>query len=252
VNRTGIIATVCALGLLASCRTAVSPPVIDPAMASCVPEGSIVLAGLDLEQLRALPLYPKLPKAALALMEPFGEARSLLAASSGKDLVVVARGPFRAAPAGTKLIAPGLAVAGSAESVRGASGAPDLVAQAESVAGGKQIWIVVRGDVTLPLTGNAANVNRLLRNMEFAALTVRIESTVEFAIAARGRTRDAARHFEDTLRATLTVAAAAEAKQSGLAALLRSIRIRREDRMVHAGLSTDTETARKLLELISP
>ncbi len=255
MSRTRRAAAIFAFGSIVSCRTAVTPPAIDPAMAARVPAGTIALAGLNLDQLRASPLYAQLPRAMVALVEPFRGARSLLAAFSGKDLLVIASGAFVEAPAGTTLVAPGLALAGSSESVRAAEAghkAPELLAQAESVAPGNQIWIVTSGDVTLPLTGNAANVNRMLRNMEFAAVTVRAPSAVEFAIAARGRTPDAARRFEETLRAALTMAAVAEAKQSDLAAIFRSIQVSREDRTVHAALSTGTAQARKLLDLLTP
>jgi hypothetical protein len=219
-----------------------------------------VLAGVNLEQLRASPLYPLLPRTVSALIEPYSGARSLLAAYSGKDILLVANGPFPEPPTGTTLIAPGVAVAGSPGSVRAAqaqyktnaAGEPELVSQADAVAAGNQIWILARGDVPLPLTGNAANVNRLLRNMEFAAVTMAVHSAIEFTVTARGRTPDAARHFEETLRATLTMTAAAEAKNANLAALLRTIQVRRDDRMVHATLSTNTETARQLLELFAP
>ncbi|SPE40044.1 conserved hypothetical protein [Candidatus Sulfopaludibacter sp. SbA3] len=206
------------------------------------------MAGLNLEQLRTSPWYAKLPRTVATVMEPFRGARLLLAAYSGKDLLVIASGPS------------GLALSGSAESTQAAeaqrkmaaTGAPELLADAESIAAGKQIWVVVRGDAALPLSGNAANVNRLLRNMEFAAITVRLDSTIEFAIVARGRTVDAARHFEETLRAALTMAAAADAKQAEMAALLRSIQVRREDRVVRAAVSAGGDAAEKLLAWLTP
>jgi hypothetical protein len=225
-------------------------------MASCLPPTAAILAGVDLAHLRTTPFYAKLPPATASLMEQFHDARSLLAASNGNDLLVIAGGTFTAAPSGAILIAPTLALAGSAEAIAAAdtrrkngSPQPALLAPAESIAGGKDIWAVVRGDVTLPLSGNAANVNRLLRNMEFAAVTVRAGSPVEFALTARGRSPEAALHFEQTLRAILTMTAAAETKQPDLAALLRSIQVRREDRTVTAALSTTLDAASKLLDL---
>jgi hypothetical protein len=134
----------------------------------------------------------------------------------------------------------------------GSTGAPDLLAQAQTVAAGNQIWVVIRGDAALPLTGNAANVNRLLRNMEFAAIAVGVHTTIEFAVTARGRTPDAARRFEETLRATLTMTAAAEVRNANLAALLRTIQVRRDDRMVHATVSANLEAARQLLGMLAP
>ena len=257
VSRAHLLATLFTCGLLASCRSAIPPGPIDFAMAACVPPGTVALAGLNLEQLRASPLYQVLPQGTAVLLEPFHDARSLLAAYSGKDLLLISRGVFTAPPAGAILVSPGLALVGSARSVEAAQaqyktgmpGEAELVAQAQSVAGGPLVWILVRGDTVLPLTGNAANVNRLLRNMEFGAITVSASPGIDFAIAARGKTSEAARHFEETLRAAFTMAAAGEARQSELAAVLRSIQVHREDRSVRASLSTNAETARKLLEM---
>ncbi len=235
----------CALCLLASCHRAHSPGPVDPALASYIPAGTVALGGVNLEQLRASPLYPQLPRVVTALVEPYGGARMLLAAYSGKDLLLVSSGGSLSGP-------PEAVRAAQAQHRTGSTGAPDLLAQAQTVAAGNQIWAVVRGDTALPLTGNAANVNRLLRNMEFAALTVGLHASADFAVIARGRTPEAARHFEETLRATLTMAAAGEARNANLAALLRSIQVRRDDRMVHATLSTGTEAARQLLETIAP
>ncbi|MDR3702731.1 MAG: hypothetical protein P4L56_24005 [Candidatus Sulfopaludibacter sp.] len=236
---------ICALCLLASCHPALPPGPIDPTLASYIPAGTMALGGVNLQQLRASPWYPRLPRAVTALVEPYGTARSLLAAYSGNDLLLVSSGPsLTGSPAAMR--------AAQAQHRTGTTGAPDLLAQAQTVAAGNQIWVVVRGDAALPLTGNAANVNRLLRNMEFAAITVGVHATIEFAVTARGRTSDAARRFEETLRATLTMTTAAEAKNANLAALLRTIQVRRDDRMVHATLSTNTETARQLLEMLLP
>ena len=238
-------ALICALCLLASCHRALPPGPIDPALASYIPAGTVALGGVNLQQLRASPLFGKLPRAVTALVEPYGAAQSLLAAYFGSNLLLVTgEGSLTGSPEAVR--------AAEAQHRTGATGAPDLLSQAQTVADGNQIWIIARGDAALPLTGNAANVNRLLRNMEFAAITVGVHANIEFAVIARGRTPDAARHFEETLRATLTMTAAGEAKNANLAALLRSIQVRRDDRMVRANLSTDTEAARQLLEMLAP
>jgi hypothetical protein len=243
--------------IAAACRT--MPPVpsaIDSAMASCVPASATLLAGLDLAHLRGSPFYSKLPPAAMLVIEPYRDAHSLLLASDGKSLLAIARGSFRQAPAGATLLASGLAIAGDPTSLAaatsqhrtGQSGAPDLLADAAAIAPGAQIWMVARGGVQLPFTGNAANLNRLLRNSEYAAVAMKLNSQIEIAATVVGRTPDAARQVEETLRAAITLAAAGEARQSGLVALLKSIQITRDSRTVHAGVSASPDALQKLLQ----
>lgn len=170
-------------------------------MASSIPADTLLLAGLDLDALRASPLYPKLPPAVRALAEPLRDAEYLLLASNGKDLLSIARGRFREAPPGATLVAPGLVAAGPSDSVRaaiaqhqtGRGGAPDLLIRAASLADGKQIWMVARGGVPLPAAGNAANLNRLLRDTEYTAIAARIDSGIEIEATSVGRTAEAGR-----------------------------------------------------------
>ncbi len=257
MSRTSLAVLLTAAAFLTACRPANPSGPIDAATAACVPPGAVALAGFDLERLRASPLYPKLPRAIQSFVEPFRDARTLLAAYSGKEILLIARGSFTAPPAGATLLAPGLALAGPAESIAAAkarrvTGAPELLTYAQAAAAGNAIWIVTLGNVALPLTGNAANVNRLLRDMEFAALSVRLQPGIDFALNARGRSPEAARHFEETLRASLTMAAVGEAKNSQLTALLHSIQLHRDGREVRSQLSVDTNAAQHLIETLVP
>ena len=223
-------------------------------MADCVPPGATLLAGIDLVRLRASPLYSQLPHSAAALVEPLGEARSLLLASDGKNLLVIARGPFRQAPAGSTLIGDGLAIAGTPDWASGAAarhrtgrpGAPDLVAEAAEAAA-NPIWIAAMGGKPLPLTGNAANLNRLLRAADYAAAGVELNTPVRVQATVVGRTAEAARQVEETLRASITMATAAESRHRDMVALLRAIQLSRDDRTVRATLSATPEQVRQLL-----
>ena len=213
-----------------SCRFVNTPVGVVRDMASSIPADTLLLAGLDLDELRASPLYPKLPPAVRALTEPLRDAGYLLLASNGKDLLSIARGRFREAPPGATLLAPGLVIAGPPGSVRaaiaqhktGRDGAPDLLTRAASFADGKQIWVVARGGVPLPVAGNAANLNRLLRDTEYAAIAARIDSRIEIEATSVGRTAEAGREFEENLRAILSLTAAANARQPDLAGRGRS------------------------------
>jgi hypothetical protein len=224
-------------------------------MASCVLPDTLILAGLDVPAIRSSALGDKLPLVE-PFLEPYHEATQLLLAFDGKDLLTIARGRFSAAPAAGTLVERGLAVSGPDAAIRAAiarrkrgSGAPSgVVVFAGSVAAGKPVWIVARGGVALPLTGNAANLNRLLRDSEFAAVTASLGPRIRVEAIAAGRTPEAARDVEETLRAILAMTVMAEKRGSEAAALLGTVEIRREDRTVHAGVSATAEALGKLLE----
>jgi hypothetical protein len=243
-----------------ACRTSpVAPRVVETDAASCIPASTMVLARVDLDRLRAAPLYSKLPAAVLALAGSYDTASSVLLAYDGKDLLAIARGKFAQPPSGSVLAAPNLALFGSTQLVAAAmaqyrshtAGAPALLARAESIAAGRQIWIVMQGGVDLPLTGNATNLNHLLRNAESASVTVNVDSGLALAVTVVGRTADSARNVEETVRAEITLAAAAEARRPDLATLLKSISIDRDDRTVRIMLSASGDAAAKLLAALA-
>ena len=238
-----------------ACRVGGPMAVVDPGMASCVGPDTLALAGLDVAAVRSSALFRKLPLAA-AFLEPFHEATHLLLAFDGKELLTITKGPFRAAPVGGTLVEPGLALFGSDGAVRaaverhkrGAGGPSRLLSGAGSVAAGKSIWLVALGGVALPLTGNGANLNRLLRDSEFGALTASLGSRIQIEGTVIGRTPEAARGVEETLRAVLAMMAMAEKRGSESAALLNAVEIHREDRSVHAAVWATPDGLAKLLE----
>ena len=223
-------------------------------MASCVPPSTTLLAGADLVRLRSSTLYSKLPAAATALLDQLGEAQSLLLASDGRNLLTIARGRFHQSPPGAIPLARDLMISGTPDFLAAAQaghkagrpGAPGLLAYAQTVAPGLQIWIVAQGGVALPLTGNAANLNRLLRDCENAALAVKVDSKVQLLFTALGRTSDAAKTVENTLRATITLAAAAESRHPEMVALLHAIELSRDGRSVRARLSATPDQLQSL------
>jgi len=240
--------------LATSCRS-ISPPVIDPALASCVPAGTVVLAGINLDQIRSTSLYQSLPPDTLAAAGSLRDASYLLVAPNARDLLFLARGKFREAPPGAILVSSELAIAGPADSIRaavaqqqtGVTGSQRLLDLAAGVAKGRQIWMVALGGITLPLTGNAANLNRVLHLTDSVALTAQIDSRIQVEATGVGRNADAGRQLEESLRAILTLAAAAGGRQSGIAAALNAIDLRRDGQTVHATLSTSPENAQKLI-----
>ncbi len=226
-------------------------------MAACIPTDAVLIAGIDFDALRASPLYSKMPAAANALAAQLDGVSSALAAFNGKELVVGVRGSFKAPPEGAATIAPGLAFIGSPEQVSaataqyksGRSGAPALLAQAESVAAGAQLWAAAQGNARLPLTGNAANLAGILRKAEFVTLTARTGAGLALDLRASAPDANAAQAIEETLRADLTLAAAGEAKHADVAGALRSAQVTRADREVHVTLTVSDDVAGRLFAI---
>ena len=196
-----------------------------------MPPDALAVAGLHLDQIRGR----NLPAGWLALLEPLRDANYLMLAYNGKDVLVIARGRFAAAPAGAVLLAPDLALAGSPDAIRaavrqratGQPGAPSLLARSQPIAG-RPIWAVVRGARPLPLTGNAANLNRLLRFTDYATIAATVNSAIELEAAGFCPTADAARQLEETLRGLISLASCHHSRpRSSRADALRSITARR-------------------------
>jgi hypothetical protein len=243
-----------ALGV--SCRSA-PHSAIDPRVAAWVPPGAVALAGVDLDRLRASPLYRQLPPAAVAFLEPLREANSWLFASNGSDYLAFSSGSFRQAPPGATLLAPGLAAAGSPGWLRvavarhrsGSQAGSALWERAETLAAAGEIWMVAAGNASLPVNGNAENLNRLLHTTEYSTLSVRLAGVMELEIVGMCATPESARRLEETVRAFFTLGAAASTREPALASLLKRIRIARQDRAVHLNLSVEPADLEQISKL---
>ena len=228
------------LAILAACRISTPPAAIDPALSARVPPATVALAGADLDRLRTSPLYAKLPPVALAFLQPFEHAHQVLIASTGIELLAIARGIVP----GAAQIAPDLALSGAPNLIAAATAAHPLagiLAPAESVAPSSPLWLALRGGIALPLEGNLANVNNLLRDTQYVALAVQPNDPVELNLIAQCPTPAAALSFEQSFRAIVSLAAAANARQTAIAGPLHSVRILREDRVVRASFSAPLE-----------
>ena len=242
------------LPLMSGCHSPRAAHVIPQEIAACIPSDTVALAGLRLDQIRASALYPALPAAWRALVEPLHDATSAHITYDGRDLLVIAQGHFRAAPPGAVLLSPSLALAGSraavdsakAQRASGRTGAPRLLAEAETVAV-KPIWIVLEGNVSVPLAGNFANFNRLLRYVDHATLTADLGSRVDIRLTGVGRTTDDARQLEESLRALVSLAAAG-AHDPDLNAVFRSAQVSRQDSQVLLTVSAGMAAVQKLLQ----
>src|ERR1039458_1280232 len=143
VIRFGLIAAA-SLAILAACRTAGPAAAIEPALAARVPLGATALAFLNLDELRASPLAAHLPANVAGLLEPFRHAHRVLIASSGVELLAIARGVVP----GAKQVAAGVALFGARDLVTAATvdhPPAAILATAEPVARGHAIWIAMQG-----------------------------------------------------------------------------------------------------------
>jgi len=228
-------------------------------MAACVPPGAATLAGAKLDALRAWPMFPRLPAAAQNFLQPLQDARSLLLVFNGAEILLIAQGRFREAAPGATLIgsslmlsgAPALIQAALAQRRSGNPGSRDLLAEASAVAAGHAAWIASRGNVHLPLSGDAENLNRFLRMAQFAALGLRVEPPMQLDFTARCPTVEAASHLEETLRAFLSLTAAGVARQKELAAMLRAAEVRRDGSTVQASLTASEDAMPQLFNFFA-
>jgi hypothetical protein len=242
----------------ASCGRAMRPAV-EPELAACLPSNTLAIVGVDLARFRGSPLYSALPPELTALLEPAREASYVVLAYNGKTALGVARGTFRSAPAGGVLLAKGLAAFGRPETIRaadsqrktGKTGAGWLLQRADSVARQQAIWGIAVGGTTLPFPGNAANLNRLLRDADYVTLGVTPGDTVSVNATAVHRTETSAREFEATVRGIASLASSLAGSKAGQpgrdVGFLRTLQVRREGLTVHTALSaTPAEIANAL------
>jgi hypothetical protein len=254
-HKARLVALVMVSGIVAGCRNAPRPE-IEAGLANSVPADAVVLCGLDYQRLRASAAYGKLPAATVALLEPLRPAAYLLVAFNGRDYLLLGRGPFGKAPAGATLLAPDLAVAGSEDAVRAAtaqhgrgSAGSALPGLAEKLASGHEIWMVAMGNATLPVTGNAQNLNGLLHQTEYTTVVVHVTDGIEMEATGVCATSGQAERLEGELRAMASIGAAAERRRPEIAGLLRAIQVNRQERTVRVDFRTDGAGVEQLLHL---
>jgi hypothetical protein len=90
-------------------------------------------------------------------------------------------------------------------------------------------------------------VNNLLRDTEYVTLTVQPADPAELTLLARCPSPETALRFEQSFRALVSLTIATGAHQPAMAAMLKSIRIGREERVVNVALSAPLDALAKLL-----
>jgi hypothetical protein len=205
----------------------------DSAMRSCVPPGTVAVASIDLDRLRAAPVYSRLPSAARSIPETYPAAHRLLAAWNGSGMLIILHGGRP--PAGATVVEPGISLVGLPADVEagvnqhrtGKPGSAGLIDYASKQAGSDCMWLVARGGTDLPVTGNARNLNRLFRNIEYAVLSANPAAGLDLRLTALANSEPAAREFEESVRGALSLASAAESRNPQIASLLNSVDVRR-------------------------
>ncbi len=189
--------TIAAALLAAGCISPREQP-----LTAYIPLDTAAVAVADLTRLRATPLSARLP-----VPDALREASEVLAVYDGKDWAIAARGAWTQPPAGATAIAPHVAATGAPDLVRKMAARPrggqDLLAHAPAAA---PAWLVTRGSVGLPLTGNLANLNRLLRQAEYTSIALRPGAQVDLDATALCATPERAQHLEENLRALASLA----------------------------------------------
>jgi len=240
--RLAIGAVAAAMGALAmsSCGGSAAP------VTAAAPADSTAIVVLELEPLRAAPVYSKLPPAVRSLTDPLQHVKHLALCWNGKDLLMLAGG-FSQLPTGYTEIGKGIAAAGSGERIAAArkalSGGTPVVQQPQGVA---EIRATVFGDGKLPLTGNLANAGNLLRIAATSTVTVHVENEVELEIAAQCVSSGKALQLEQSLRAMVTLASAGT-KDPAISTLLQEVRVQRENILVRVRTVGSVEAFAKAL-----
>jgi len=269
---------------------------IDPTLAAFIPPDTVVLAGVRMDQLRATPLYGKLAQEnrlprfdefrTESGFDPSRDIHDLLLASDGKNMLAIAHGMFAARPAeslkagdykGYTLYAKdqrgviafldkATALGGPAASVRaaidqfksGGRGAPrDLMARADTLPAGAQIWAVVAGwrgatPDQLRAMGNLGNMDRMLRSVEGANLTVDFRSGVHAAATGDCHTEPDAKTLADSLRgltalARMAASRGASESQQDLLRALDAIQVKQQGPVVQLNIDLAEDAAEKLV-----
>jgi len=215
----------------------------DPELAALVSHDAVVLVGARVEALRATALYKKWAARKWSF-EPDGldfrkDLREVLAASNGKDTLVLAKGKFSPAEMEAKLEKSGArkteyrgrtlvgtqeaavvflnsstAAAGSAAALRAmidqkersGGGIPEkLLEQTSAIPAANQIWAAALGSNPLvvkaiPETGNLANLRRIVASVETATLGIDARSGLKMDARMACRSEQDAKFIHDGLR----------------------------------------------------
>jgi hypothetical protein len=218
--------------------------------------------------------------------DPSKDVNELLLASDGKKLLAIAHGAFAAKPRdglntseykgytlyakyeseAIAFIGKNIVLGGQTASVHaaideyksGGRGAPrNLMARAHALPADAQIWAVVEGwrGVTpdqLREMGNLGNLDRMLRSVEGANLTVDLRTGAHAAITGDCATEADAKTLADSLRGLASLARLGAPRgtpgnQPDLLRALDGIQVKQEGRVVQVNVDIAEDLAEKLV-----
>lgn len=213
---------------------------LDPQLASAIPPGATAIAGADLPRLRSSPYFTRL-QAFLNATPALQQAPAALFAWNGSQYAIATR----------DTITGPLAPAATLQRRTGKPGEPSLAEWAEQVANGHAAWAVLTGGRNLRLTGNAANLNRLLRGTQYATLTLDTADGLSIAVRGHCEAEADAEKLEQTVRAMITIGVATT-KSPETQETLRAIALTREGTNVMISLRLPPQRASALVDYLLP
>ncbi len=267
---------------------------IDSTLAALMPPDATMLAGVRMEAVRSTPLYKKLLASQLLQrlddfvretgFDPRRDVRELLIGSSGKDVIIAARGTFHESnfegltkqtykgyalyvrgQGGVALIDGSTALAGTLPAVQAAldrhkSGdrtrPDDLLTRARLIPGQNQIWSVANGfdnllTTRVPETGNLGNAGRILRSLENTTIAADLTAGVHGSLTGLCRTEQDAKNLGDAARGLIGLARlSVPEKQSELLRVWDGIKVDQQQRTVNITVAVPEDLLEKLLDLL--
>jgi hypothetical protein len=242
--------------LCASCgRSGGGPDALDPKLEACFNPRTLAIASVDLDRLRGSAAMKELPPESASLLRPFGQASRLAVGYDGREFLVLAQGNLKEAPAGGTFISSGVAAFGSpatieaarAQSKTGRTGAGWLLQRAAPVALQNDLWAVAVGGTAFPASGAAANLNPLMKGLDYATLAVKFDSPMRFVLTGFSDKPEKAASFEETVRGLLSLTALAAKRQAGVAEAAKGVEVRREGLAVKIMFSAAPARAAEIL-----
>ena len=214
--------------------------------------------------------------------DPNQDIRELLLSSDGVSVLALARGTFREKPSGNlntseyrgyslytndgrdamAFLTTSLVVGGPSPAVRaaidqyksGRDGAPrDLMARADALPADAQIWAVIAGwpgatPEQLREMGNWGNLDRVLRLVAGASLTVDLRTGMRVAFTGDCRSDADAGNLADSFRGLAAMAKmGVQRGHPDLLAAFDGIQIKQDGRMVQVKIDTPEDLAEKLV-----
>ena len=215
--------------------------------------------------------------------DPARDMRELLVATNGVNTLAMARGVFRTRPAGDLTSTPyrgftlfardarEVMVFPDQNTVLGGAGAvvcsaidryksgahsapPGLMERAQSIPDDAQVWAVVSGwrgltPETLREMGNAGNLDRVLRSVEDATLTVNLHSGLHAAAVGECRSEALATSLSEQLRGLAgALRIGVPENRPDLTRALNGIRVTQDSRTVKVKIDIAPDVAEKLLQ----